>query len=309
MYSRILAPLDGSEYAERVLPFTQSLATGLSLPVTLLYAIEPEHPSISQSLNPGLHQHQSAEHRTQHAMAYLEPVAAELRNAGLNVGTAIPQGQPDAAIVEEADKDPGVLITMSSHGRSGLTRWWMGSVADRVLHLASNPLLIIHATHPRGTDQEERFERIIVPVDGSELAEQILPHVTYLSAATGVTIDLVQAIPSRDEYNGFISLRPTGLISSLPSYEEYDQTVSAEAASYLDDLKTRLLQQGAASVETQLLHGPAADSITDLAASTRNNLVAMTTHGRSGVARMVMGSVAERVVRQSASPVLLVRAG
>ena len=308
MYSRILAPLDGSEYAERVLPFTQSLATGLSLPVTLLYAIEPEHPSISQSLNPRLHYHQTAQHRSEHAREYTEPVAAGLRNAGLNADTIIPQGEPATVIVEEAVKDTGTLITMSSHGRSGPARWWMGSVADKVLHLTDNPLLIIHTTGPQEGRLEEKFERITVPVDGSELAEQILPHAVYLSAAMGLTVDLVQAVPSRDEYNRFTNMSQSDLNPSLPPYEEYVQIVDGEAESYLADLKARLLRQGAASVETQLLHGPAADTITDLAASTPNNLVAMTTHGRSGVARIVMGSVTERVVRQSGDPVLLVRA-
>jgi len=92
-----------------------------------------------------------------------------------------------------------------------------------------------------------------------------------------------------------------------PSYEEYIHILDAEAEEYLADLKGRLTHPGAASVATHLMHGPPADTIADLAASTPNNLVAMTTHGRSGVGRMVLGSVAERVVRQSGDPVLLVR--
>ncbi len=307
MYSRILTPLDGSEHSERVLPSARSLAAGLSLPVTLLYAIEPEHPSISQSLNPRLHQHQTAAHRTQHVRAYLEPVAAGLRNAGLNVDITIPQGDPAAAIVEEAAKDPGTLITMSSHGRSGLSRWWMGSVTDKVLHLTENPLLIIHTAAQQQTEPEEAFERITVPVDGSELAEEILPHVAYLSAAMGLAVNLVQAVPSQEEYYRYLSIGPSEVSRATPSYEEYAQIVDGEADSYLAELKERLRQQGASPVETQLLHGPPADCIVDLATTTANNLVAMTTHGRSGVGRLVLGSVAERVVRQSGDPVLLIR--
>ena len=306
MYSRILTPLDGSEYSERVLPYARSFAAGLSLPVTLLYAIEPDHPSISQSLNPRLHQHQTAAHRTQHVRAYLEPVAAGLRNAGLNVDTTIPQGDPATAIVEEAANDPGTLITMSSHGRSGLSRWWMGSVADKVLHLTENPLLIIHAAQQQAAP-EEAFERITVPVDGSELAEEILPHVAYLSAAMGLAVDLVQAVPSQEEYYRYLSIGPSEVSRATPPYEEYAQIVDGEAGSYLAELKERLTQQGGSPVETQLLHGPPADCIVDLATTTANNLVAMTTHGRSGVGRLVLGSVAERVVRQSGDPVLLIR--
>ena len=307
MYSRILTPLDGSEHSERVLPFARALAAGLSLPVTLLHAIEPEHPSISQSLNPILHQHQTAAHRTQHSRAYLEPVAAGMRNAGLSVDITIPQDDPATAIVDEAANDPGTLITMSSHGRSGLSRWWMGSVADKTLHLTENPLLIIHAVAQQQTAPEETFECITVPVDGSELAEEILPHVAYLSAAMGLTVNLVQAVPSQEEYYRYLSIGPTEVSRATPSYEEYARIVDGEAESYLAELRERLAQQGAAPVETQLLHGPPADCITDLASATANNLVAMTTHGRSGVGRLVLGSVAERVVRQSGDPVLLIR--
>ena len=312
MYTRILTPLDGSGFSEQALPHARSLAAALSLPITLLLAIEPDHPSIGQSLNPSLHLEEMAAHRAQHARSYEEWIADGLRNAGLNVDTVTPAADPAAAIVEEAAKDPGTLIIMSSHGRSGLARWWMGSVADKVLHLTGNPLLIIHA----GSQQqaaategvgESVFERITVPVDGSELAEEILPHVVYLSTAMGLTVDLVRVNPSRDEYHRSMSIGPSEIARAVPSYEEYALILDGEAERYLAELKELLTRQGVASVEAQLLHGPAADSIADLAAATANNLVAMTTHGRSGVSRLVLGSVAERVARQSGAPVLLVR--
>jgi len=307
MYSQILTPLDGSEVSERVLPFARSLAEGLSLPMTLLYAIEPELLTIPRTLNPSLHVHEMVAHRLRQARGYADPLATHLRNEGLAVQVEVPQREPAEAIVEEAGKDEGTLITMSSHGRSGLARWWMGSVTDKVLHLTNNPLLVIHATSGQQAAAESSFQRMTVPVDGSELAESILPHAVYLSAAMNLAIDLVQVNPSRDDYYRSLSVGPSEVARVTPSYEEYIHIVDAEAEEYLAELKGRLTQQGAASVETHLMHGPPADTIADLAASTPNNLVAMTTHGRSGVGRMVLGSVAERVVRQSGDPVLLVR--
>ena len=307
MYTRILTPLDGSGVSEQVLPYAQSLALGLSLPLTLLYAIEPELLTIPRTLNPSLHVHDMVANRLGQAGRYAEPVAERLRRDGLSVNIEIPQSEPAAAIVEEAAKDPGTLITMSSHGRSGLARWWMGSVTDKVLHLTNNPLLVIHATPGQQAEAESSFQRMTVPVDGSELAESILPHAVYLSAAMNLAIDLVQVNPSRDDYYRSLSVGPSEVARVTPSYEEYINIVDAEAEGYLAELKGRLTQQGAASVETHLMHGPPADTIADLAASASNNLVAMTTHGRSGVGRMVLGSVAERVVRQSGDPVLLVR--
>ena len=125
----------------------------------------------------------------------------------------------------------------------------------------------------------------------------------------GLAVDLVQVNPSRDEYYRSMSIGPSEVARVSPSYEEYIETVDAETESYLAELKARLTRQGAASVETHLRHGPPAETISDLAAATANNLVAMTTHGRSGVSRLLLGSVAERVVRQSGDPVLLVRGG
>jgi nucleotide-binding universal stress UspA family protein len=307
MYSQILTPLDGSEVSERVLPFARSLAEGLSLPMTLLYAIEPELLTIPQALNPSLHVHEMVAHRLRQARGYADPLATHLRNEGLAVQVEVPQREPAEAIVEEAGKDEGTLITMSSHGRSGLARWWMGSVTDKVLHLTNNPLLVIHATSGQQAAAESSFQHITVPVDGSELAESILPHAVYLSLAMNLAIGLVRVNPSRDDYYRSLSIGPSEVARVTPSYEEYIQIVDAEAEGYLAELKGRLTQQGVASVETRLMHGPPADTIADLAASTPNNLVAMTTHGRSGVGRMVLGSVAERVVRQSGDPVLLVR--
>ena len=277
------------------------------MPMTLLYAIEPELLTIPRTLNPSLHLRDMVARRQEQASGYADPLAERFRNEGLTVHVEVPHSEPAEAIVEEADKDAGTLITMSSHGRSGLARWWMGSVTDKVLHLANNPLLVIHAASGQQTAANINFQRITVPVDGSELAEGILPHAAYLSAAMNLVIDLVQVNPSRDEYYRSLSVGPSEVARVTPTYEEYIQIVDGEAEGYLAELKARLTQHGLASVETHLLHGPAADTIADLSASTANNLVAMTTHGRSGVGRMVLGSVAERVVRQSGDPVLLVR--
>ena len=309
MYSRILAPLDGSAMSEQVLPFTRTFATSLSLPVTLLYAVEPEVITIARTLNPSLHVEEMVEHRIQHARSYIDPIAEGLKRAGIRADVEIPQGEPANAIVEEAARDAGTLIAMSSHGRSGLARWWMGSVTDKVLHLTENPLLVIRSvSQPQGPPENE-LKRILVPVDGSELAEEILPHVVFLASTMGLAVNLVMATPSRDEYYGSQSIGPNQLARATATYEEYISAVDGNSEAYLNSLVDRVKQQGVASVEAQVLHGPAADCIADFATEVSDNFVAMTTHGRSGVGRLVLGSVAERVVRQSGDPVLLVRGG
>ncbi len=307
MYTQILTPLDGSEVSEQVLPYVQSLASGLSLPITLILAVEPEHPSVGQILNPTLHLYETHFHRASHAQAYLERRASELREAGLSVITTVPHKEPSAAIVDEATNDPGALIAMASHGRSGLARWWMGSVADKVLHTANNPLLIV-CSQAQPAEGKNAPQRLVVPVDGSEMAEQSLPHVAYLAAAMGLPVDLVRATLSESEYYQAMSMDIRVLPPTLPAYQSIAESLDGEALAYLADVKTRLLQQGVPSVEDRVLQGPPAESIVDLATAGGNGLIVMTTHGRSGVGRMLLGSVAERVVRQSGGPVLLIRA-
>ena len=307
MYTQILTPLDGSDISEQVLPYVRSLATSLSLPITLLLSVEPEHPSVGQILNPTLHLYETHFHRASHAQAYLERRAGELREAGLSVITTVPHREPSAAIVEEAAKDPEALIAMASHGRSGLARWWMGSVADKVLHTADNPLLIIRSQPNAADAAESRPQRLVVPVDGSDMAEQVLPHVAYLSGVMGLPVELVRITLSETEYYQAMSMDVRVLPPTLPSFQTISETLDGEASSYLADVKARLLQQGAPSVEERILQGLPADSIVDFATAEGNSLIAMTTHGRSGVGRMILGSVAERVVRQSGGPVLLIR--
>ena len=226
--------------------------------------------------------------------------------AGLRVDITIPQGDPGDAIVEESDREPGTLVAMSSHGRSGAFRWWTGSVADRVLHHTESPLLMIRPGDERRAAAEGAFGRIVVPVDGSEFAEQALEHAVHLGKALGLVVELVRAVPSVEEYNSLASLGPASLVSQAPSYAEYRDVVEREAEEYLGHLAERLKQEGS-RIEWSVLHGPAAAVIIDHLVARDNALLVMTTHGRSGVARLVLGSVAERVVRQSGEPVLLIR--
>ena len=308
MYTRILTPLDGSDVSEQVLPYARELASRLSLPTALLMAIEQEHPSIGLYLNPELHSHETDTHRAGHAQQYLDSVASRMSGAGVTTSTVVPRGEPAATIVEEAGKDPNTLIAMASHGRSGLARWWMGSVADKVLHTADNPLLIIRSQSQPAGSRVNSPERLIVPVDGSEVAEEVLPHVAYLASALQIPVDLVQVTISETEYYQAMSMGLRVLPPTLPSFQTFSDRVEGEARAYVADVRARLTQLGVSDVEERLVQGSPAESICDLVTAHPNSLVAMTTHGRSGVGRMILGSVAERVVRQSGGPVLLVRA-
>ena len=306
MYSQILTPLDGSTTSEQVLPYARSLASKLELPITLLLAVEPENPSVSSMLNPSLHVHQSHFYRSSQAQSYLERIAGEMREEGLSVITLVPTNEASASIVDEAAKDPGTLIAMASHGRSGLARWLMGSIADKVLHTTVNPLLIIRSQSETPANLGD-LAGLVAPVDGSELAEQALPHVAHLASVMQLPVDLVRVTLSESELNQAMSSNTRNSSIRTPNWESIAATFAEQADAYLEGLKARLLQQGAPSVEKRVVPGLPADIIVDLTNVKDNCLVVMTTHGRSGVGRMILGSVAERVVRHSGRPVLLIR--
>ena len=144
-------------------------------------------------------------------------------------------------------------------------------------------------------------------MDGSALAEQIIPHMTPIARGLGLSVDLVRVLPA---WNDYFQMAASPEFHN-PSFESMAESMATqaeeEATAYLEQLKQRLLQEGIGSVEAHLLRGDPAASIIEVADETPDRLVAMTTHGRSGVGRWAMGSVSDRVVRNSGDPVLLLR--
>ena len=311
MYSRILVPVDGSSLSEQVLPYVQQLGLGLSIPVTLMTVVEPSPPGIDLHLGPSSQEQDTVRHRADHAIAYLNSLADAFRSDGLTVSTLTPSGAPAQEIIQEAEREADTLIAMSGHGRSGVARWWLGSIADRVLRTAGSPLLLIRFHEDERSTHAQGFSRVVVPVDGSPLAEEILPHVAHITKALGMAVDLVRVVPTMAEYLALAAPSANYGAASLDtaSLEEAFKYNEEEANRYLERVREDLLKQGVGRVETHCLRGDPASSIIDLATETPDRLVAMTTHGRSGVGRWVLGSVADRVVRNSGDPVLVVRAG
>jgi nucleotide-binding universal stress UspA family protein len=215
-------------------------------------------------------------------------------------------GNPAGKIVELAAAQPDILIAMATHGYSGLQRWLLGSVAEKVLHLATNPLLLVR---PKGENSgEARLSTVLVPLDGSELAEKVLPTVTGVAIGLKLKAVLVRVL-------GRIFFEPPEPVlpvfgTHIPNQKEIWAEASAAATEYLDEKVAQLRAAGLADVSSVLIDGSAegaAGGILDLARKTPDTLVAMSTHGRSGLGRWVIGSVTERVVRHSSNPVLVIR--
>jgi nucleotide-binding universal stress UspA family protein len=302
MFERIMVPLDGSELAEVALPYAEELCGRLGSDVRLVYVSEP--------------QDKSAEHMHKF---YMEEVANTTRaNAEKYVGTSgkndvhvmskILSGNPAEEIVDYADRADIGLIVISTHGRSGVKRWALGSVADKVVRATGRPVILVRANGARPDVREKgTLREILVPLDGSQDAETVLPYVENLASRLKGKVTLLRVLAQ-----GFMSSDAVGKYMYFAFPEAQMKSISAEAREYLGQVAERLQKKGIkTAIEVRLSNDVKsandAMAIIDFAREANADLVAMSTHGRSGVSRWVLGSVAERVLGEGSTPLLLVR--
>ncbi len=299
MYSKILVPLDGSRLSEGILPYARSLAKAFKIPIDLLLVIDPE--TISAASAPGTDRYFYAAEADmkKNRSEYLDETVHSFLSS-LTVNCSVETGYPAEAIVDKASAHPDTLVAMSTHGRSGVQRWFIGSVADKVLHICTNPLLLVRTVGKEPANEQAGLKTVIVPLDGSPLAELVLPHVTATVKEMDLEVVLVRAYSIATEaYTGE---------GYMPDIEGLLESLKEEAKDYLEKKVQQLSGDGVKNVSYVLAEGEAAGNIIDLARETPAHLVAMCTHGRSGVGRWVLGSVTDRVVRHCGDPVLVIRA-
>ncbi len=291
MYHTILVPLDGSAFGERALAIATALAQATQAQVILMRAA-------SASAFPGADPTEAQCQAVEEAQAYLATLATGLSEQGLSVEVAAPYGDAAEAILLEISLRSADLVVMCTHGRSGLGRWIYGSVAEKVLARSPVPVLLVHPTGQVATlGPESAQASILIPLDGSAFAEKALPHAAALARVFGGLILLVRAVGlpmAAYSYPGM------GLVQE--SLEEEQR----ESEAYLGEVAQRLRADGL-SVQTVVREGWPADIIVYRGAALGARLIVMATHGRTGVARLLLGSVALDVIRRSPLPVLLIR--
>ena len=301
MFKSILVPLDGSRLSQAALRPVTFLARGLKSHVTLLYVLEPAVEGADAETEA-----EAAKQRERArpvAEAYLEDLAASLRQQKVAVDTTVLAGKPHEAIVNYADERGFTLVAMATHGRSGLARAVVGSVATRVLQACPCPLLLVRPRRQRGFwVAPRRMSQILLPLDGSGLAEAALPYAEDLGLRLGLLVTLVQVIPISIE----VTLGPnTTFVWSAGT--EFESRLDVLTTGYLSGVGHKLAQKGI-KVDWDTLRGKAADAIVERARRDTSTLIVMATRGRSGLGRWVIGGVADDVVRKSKVPVLLVPA-
>ena len=286
MLSTILVPLDGSALAEQALPVAERVAQATRARVVLTRVV-PALSGAETSIEAGV---------AHAAREYLEEIAAGLRRAGITVGVTVPEGDAAAQTVRAVAALSVDLIVMSTHGRSGIGRWRYGSVADAVMRLASVPVLLVPPDKgvPWPTD---RRLRIIVPLDESPLSEAVLGPAVELATTLDAEVVLAEVV-------AWPPLMYGDPIELLP-YDPEEQL--AEARGYLAAVAARLRESGA-RVRWRAEVGPTpAATIVQVARDERADLIAMATHGRSGLARVVLGSTTTGTLQHAGVPLLIVR--
>ncbi|MDA0262571.1 MAG: universal stress protein [Chloroflexi bacterium] len=299
MYDRILVPLDGSPLAERILPFVRLLGRRFDSHVQLLRMTDSRVAYLT-----GLASEEYGEFvpvdQGKEAQDYLDGIAETLSEDGLEVSSSVHEDVgPAAGILEEAERLPATLIAMCTHGRSGVGRWLIGSVTDKIMRSATVPTLVTRAAGAPTQTAEAVIGNIIIPLDGSDLAEQALPHGVSLARELGLGLTLARAVPSVESISRYFEY-------SVGAFEHLSSDRDKQADEYLDGIVESLDQPGGPEVEKKLLYGDPAVEIIEVAKEMPTSLVVMTSHGRSGISRWALGSVADRVVRHSEFPVLLV---
>lgn len=262
--TRILLPLDGSSAAEAQLGRLRPLLKGIETDVVVVRAVEPMLP-----VDPGV---VPLPKLLDEAQGYVAGVVRRLKGEGVKARGLARVGHAATVILDAAGQEGATLVAMGTHGRTGLSRWVIGSVAEKVVRASPIPVLLM-----RGTG-EATFRRILVPIDAGEVSSSVIPKAAEVAKVFESRVWILHILEEQ-------------VVEPVPEMKR--------AADRFLELGIR--------VEPLLARGEAAGAILEEGRRQSVDLIAMATHGRWGPSRWVLGSVAEKVLRASEVPLLLVR--
>ncbi len=291
MYERILVPLDGSSAAEIVLPYVEEIAAKLNSQITLVSVSESSAPDIDYLYRSYL------ERITKQVQSLLKDYGAKYES---KVQSITLTGKPADEILRYADENNVSLIAMSSRGSSGQGPWVLGNIAAKVLRATSKPVLLIRAPADSAALEQKRLvKRILVPLDGSRIGEAAIPHTEKLAGALGAEVAFFQVLELPIVVSGrFID----GEFKVTP---QEMRKRKASGIAYLDDVGKTLKERGL-NISAAVVSGSPAEQIMYWAEEKAIDLIAISTHGRSGIGRWVFGSVTDKVLHAGDTPVLVI---
>ena len=301
MFERILVPLDGSARAELILSQVARILQREDSEILLLRVVDVPAAVGRVSLR------EFRELEREEAQKYVHNLVRRFRDRGVKIHGKVAEGPPAEVILETARTEGATLIAMSTHGRTGLARWALGSITEKVARASTIPLLLVRSFRRTAKGdlepvmaEELPFRRILVPVDGSPTSMSILGPAVKFGQLYGSEVLVLHVetpyVPPSPVLPGMDVVLPAMVPAPTPSEKD---PVTEKAAK-------RFTQAGLQATRRTTVGEPAME-ILDLSVNRGMDLIALGTHGRSGLSRWAVGSVAERVLRSTEVPLLLIR--
>ena len=285
MYENILLPFDGSEGAAEVLHHASEIAHWADATLHVLYVADTKRDSVT------VVEGQTIDALAQEGEDIVDEAAKTLDTLGVSYETDVVQGNPAPTIVDYAQRYDQDLVVMPTHGREGISRYLIGSVSEKVVRLASAPVLTVRMQ----PDEQLTFpyENILIPTDGSTAATHAAEYLVELAAALDATVHVLSVV----EDSAF------GLdVRSTVSGKETEQAAANAVETVVSEAETRGVTNTARHIE----HGSPVEEILDSIESNDIHAVGMGTTGKRGTDRILLGSVAEKTVRSAPVPVMTV---
>jgi nucleotide-binding universal stress UspA family protein len=283
MYRKLIVPLDGSVKVEGVLPFVDDLAAKFNSEIVIIGVSAVRTINVPRLLS-----------------TYIESIADKIRSKGIQVQAHLLPGNPGEEIINFANKNNDGILVLASYGGSGSGHWLLGDLIGKITLRTFIPVLLIPEKRLNPDNLSSRFKRILVPLDTSLDGEAALPWAVELSKKASSKIFLLHVIPSIYKNYG------------LPDYavnfeKQLFETLRNEGEKYLKDVTGNLTKENLDTVY-HITAGTPAEKIFTYAEEHLIDLIAISTHGRTGIKRFVLGSVARQVIFSTDIPVLLIRA-
>lgn len=290
----IVVPLDGSELSERAIPYAALYAKtfgGRLLLATVWEGAEDALTSVLPAVAEDLFKEGERYYEK-----YLANVAEKYMIDGVKIDAEVLAGNPAETILKLIEDRHADVLALATHGRSGLGRWWYGSVAGEVAQRAGTPRLIVGPKVLAQPTKTIKVDAVLVPLDGSKLSESALEPGVRIAKAFGAALHVVQVISPTSQT----------FLFDVPSATSVDIATQIEPGveEYLKGVGQRFAHE--AKVMTCVLRGPPADALVEYIEKHGVDLVVMASHGRGGLVRVALGSVADRLL-QGDAPVYLIR--
>ncbi len=305
MFRSLMVPLDGSAFGEHALPYALCIARQTDAQIELVRVHQPQIPVGPAAIGLELLDAQLREIEEEYLAALRQRLAPV---ATTSLSTQLIDGLVADALIAHAHRSNVDLVVMTTHGKGPLSRFWLGSVADKLLRQLNVPVLLVRPQEAASdVSREPAFQRVLIPLDGSEIAERILDSTIALGAPSHAEYTLLRIVDPTTYLDDTIDKSASARLgaSTLERIRDVSNSAHQEATVYLEGVAERLRAQGHSVQVRVVSDSNHAAAILKSADAYASDLVAMATHGRGGLKRMILGSIADKVVRGSQIPVLV----